>query len=312
MLSQDISTPTAKLQSAPALSVARVKVVISRALVPLGWPLSLLALTVCFVGVNWSFFSHRAVPLWDAADGYGPYYTLIADHARHERFLLWDPWTDAGVPACADPQLGAFSPLTIAAGLVTGPYLQGFLWYWLAGWLLGGVGMLLLARRLGAPPWGGLVAALALLFSGFCLGNAEHVAWIHALGALPWVLWRLDVAVLDRRILPAVQAGALFGLSALSGYPAMLMANAGVAVWWALGRALWPPCDPGPGTSAPAACSVGRIVRLRSAAVSLTIMCAVAAVILSPAYGAFLREAPGYTQRGQPLTRAAVISSNAL
>jgi len=53
-----------------------------------------------------------------------------------------------------DPQFGAFSPLNVIIGTLTGGTSSGFIFYWLLMWWLGGFGILMLARHLKAPPWG--------------------------------------------------------------------------------------------------------------------------------------------------------------
>src|SRR5882757_9353828 len=116
----------------------------------------------------------RVSPVWDALNGFGPYFMLIGDYARHGEFLLWNPFINAGSPDYIEPQLGAFSPIVVLMSFVSGGSRLGFDLYWLAVWILGPAGVLILARHLGAPAWGGLVAALGFGFSGLYTGQAEH------------------------------------------------------------------------------------------------------------------------------------------
>ena len=96
--------------------------------------------------------------------------------------------------------------------------------------------MVVLAWHMGAPAWAGFVIALGFAFSGFFTGHAEHTATIYSASFLPWFLWRLDVALLSARINPAIEAGALWGLSALGGYPELTILSGGFLFLWALGR----------------------------------------------------------------------------
>ena len=82
------------------------------------------------------------------------------------------------------------------------------------------------------------MAAIGLLFSGIYIGHAESTSFLPVLSLFPWVLWRLDVAVLRRSVLAAAQAGALFGLSALGGYPGLIVIGFGYAGLWMAGRFL--------------------------------------------------------------------------
>ena len=61
------------------------------------------------------------------------------------------------------------------------------------------------------------------MFSAVFVNQAEYTAYLVVMALLPWTIWRLDVALLGRRWLPAAQAGALWGLAALSGYPAPII-----------------------------------------------------------------------------------------
>src|SRR5512138_563606 len=102
------------------------------------WPLAALAIAALFAVVEHRPLTGSAVPLYDARDLHAPNQILVADHARAGRLLFWNPWTQAGTPDFADPQSGSFSPVSIAFGLATGGTTQGFVWLWLAHWLLGG------------------------------------------------------------------------------------------------------------------------------------------------------------------------------
>ena len=146
-------------------------------------------------------------------------------------------------PDAIEPQLGApLAPRLVLRPLFGGSR-HGFEIYWLFVWVLGPLGLLRLARHLGSPVWGAYAASVAWAMCGFCTGHAEHTAWIATMSSLPWMLWRLDVAVTGERTWPAVEAGALWGLSALAVYPGLVFLNAGFAVVWGLGRSRRPFAD---------------------------------------------------------------------
>jgi hypothetical protein len=140
------------------------------------WAFSALALAVVLTVVHTPLLLGRATPIWDALDFFGPYTRLLGDFAREGRFLFWNPFIHGGSPDYIEPQVGAFSPLLLLTGLAAGGSRHGFELYWLAIWWLAGAGILVLARHLGAPWWGGLIAALGFAFSGFYTGNAEHTS----------------------------------------------------------------------------------------------------------------------------------------
>ena len=245
----------------------------------------------------------RAGAIGDAESWSTPYFTLLSDFTRAGQFMLWDPWTETGVPVCAEPHSGAFSPAVMLAARLTGGTQRGFVRYWLATWLLGGLGMLVLARRLGASSWGGFVVGMGYLFSGVLMGHAEHISCLHSFVALPWIMWRFDVALQERRFLPAIEAGGLWGLSALSGYPSLVLSTAGLAALWAAGRAVC--CSPD------GQARHGWHSRLVHAVECVLILGAVGLLIASPMYVAFNRETPGVANRSMPIVRWIACEDNA-
>ena len=98
----------------------------------------------------------------------------------------------------ADPQVGATSPLLLAFAILSPNPLRGFVVYWVAIWIFGGLGMLLLCRHLKCPAWGALIAALGFVSCGFYTGHGEHTTTLYSFSFLPWVIWRFDVALRHR------------------------------------------------------------------------------------------------------------------
>ncbi len=280
---------------------------------PRAWLLAVWLLATVLVIANVALLRGTVAPKWDADDFFAPYFTLVADHARAGRVLLWDPWTSGGAPDFADPQLGAFSPVTVLVGWVTGGSEVGFRVYWLLLWFSGPAGMVLLARHVRAPAWGAAVVAIGFAFSGFYTGHAEHTSLLYPIAFLPFIVWRLDVALTSWRLWPAVEAGALWGVSALGAYPLLTILNGAFSLLWALGRWGWPERtdefgvglsdSTPPGKPAPPF----RFTLLAAAIVSI-----VGLVILAPPYVGLFTEAVGYTDRVGVLPRAVAVESNAL
>lgn len=271
----------------------------------------LLIVSDVFLVSNHLLARGKAAAMWDADGAYAAYQILVADFARAGKLLQWDPWSDGGMPAGSDPQIGAHSPLNIMIGLLTGGSFRGFTFYWLLIWWLGALGVFLLARHFKAPAWGGAVAALGFLFNGFYTGHAEHTALLVSFSLTPFVFWRLDAALLTGRFQPAVEAGALWGLSALSGYPAQTIMTGGFAALWALGRWIClPPAskasDEGEFTTGP-----GRALRWHKALGALAAMAVVGCLILLPPYFGFFYEGAGTHSRVEGLPREVALTDNA-
>jgi len=274
-------------------------------LVKYGWPIATAFLTIIFFGSNYLLLQGKAVGIWDANDQFYPYQALIADYARAGRIVNWSPWSNTGTPLSGDPQAGTFSPLNIIIGYATGGTSYGFILYWLFVWWLGGCGIMLLARHLKVPPWGGCVVALGYLFCGVYTGNAQHLSWLIGFSFLPLIIWRLDAALITRKPLAGVEAGALWGLSALSSYPGLTITTAGFALLWAVGRHFFTETPQAEG-NAPALLqplSTRRIGRSEIGWLALAVI--VGVLVLQPSYFTFFYEGAGVISRTSAINREA-------
>ena len=262
------------------------------------WLLAALLLVAVFLVNNWELITGARVQIWDAFSFYTPAFSLVADHVRGGRLLLWDPWLAGGTPDFADPQVGAASPIAIVFGAIGGGNATAFRAYWLFIWILGPLGLLFLARHLGVPPWGAFLVALGYAFCGFYTAHAEHTTVIYSFSFVPWFIWRFDVALTTRRLVPAAQAGALWGLSALGGYPAIVTLGGGMLFLWGLGRCCSKGSDGPPSISK-------RTIReqFTFTFLALGMVFCVGVLILAPTYLAFFREGLGYTERAGAMTR---------
>jgi len=261
--------------------------------------LSLLFVLSLMAGVYVYYLLARLIPFYDAVQFFSPYFTLLADFGRAGQFLLWDPYQNCGSPDIGYPELGGFSPLTLGLAVLTDGGYTGFLIYWLTVWAIFGLGTCRLALHLGAPRWAAMAVAAGLMFSGFFLGSATHTSIIYGFSFLPLILWRLDAGLIRRRWWPVVEAGALYGLSALASHPQMVIVGGMYLGLWAAGRALFP--EDG-AVFEPA----GR--RSVRAALGLCLLLAVALLVLSPVYGNFFHETAGYSERAGYLPRSHAIS----
>ena len=132
---------------------------------------------------------------------------LIADCARHGELLTWTPLVECGCPAGFDPEIGALSPVTVGLAAALGSHEWAFRVYWLTIWSLGGLGALVLARHWNAPPWAAVATAIGYAFSAVFTGQAEYTAYLVVMAAIPWTLWRLEVAIASQRMAPVARRG---------------------------------------------------------------------------------------------------------
>lgn len=259
------------------------------------WAVCVLWFTVFFFILLWPLFSGDLEPRWDARDEFYPSYTYFADSINEGRYPLWDPYTNCGYPFHAEPHQPTLNPVAILVALTVTDTALGFLLYWAIHWWWGGIGMMWLTRSNGAAPSAGLLAALAYVFSGFFISNAQHTPFIPVAGWLPWIIGFADLAV--RRSSPghALLAGVSMGLSALGGYPTLVSFTGLAVALWLSFRFLPNPItdndDP-------------RSLRKRAFWVggTLIVMAILTFAIWSPILNAFFREGRGFTDRIAPLT----------
>lgn len=265
-----------------------------------GDPAAVGALVAVLCGANWRLLAGRVTEHWDGEQFFAPFFSLLARTARSGHCLLWNPFSAGGSPDFAEPQVGAFSPVTLLFGLIAGPSPFAFRLYWLGLWLLGGLGMYVLARALSAPPWGALIAGLGLGFSGFYVGHAEHTSVIYSFAFFPWIVWRVRAAMRTRGVWPALEAGALWGLCALGGNPAVVIPG---ALFVGVVALAWLP-DARPGLPAWG--------RWRVYARTMGLLAVVGIVVLAPTYLSFRHEVAGFSDRSLPLPREVVLPPQSL
>jgi hypothetical protein len=256
-------------------------------------------LVFVFVASNWELLAGKVTEHWDGSDFFEPMYSLLARMTRSGHFLLWNPFSNGGSPDFAEPDIGAFSPITLLFGLIAGPGPVAFRLYWLSIWLFGGLGMYVLSRAMKAPPWAALIPSLGFVFSGFYLGHAEGTSCVYSYSFLPWIVWRMRAALLTGNRAPACEAGALWGLSALAGTPAITIPT---AMFLAMAAPAWLSSRP----------EVSRDKRVRDMAITLALVAIVGIAVLAPAYLSFRHEVAGYSGRSQPLPRDIALPSQSL
>ncbi|MEN6407768.1 MAG: hypothetical protein ABFC77_15030 [Thermoguttaceae bacterium] len=248
-------------------------------------------------------------PVWDAADLGVPTFILLADTVRAGQWLLWTPLVAGGCPIGLEPGTGAFSPIAVGmAGLLGGSEFA-FRIYWLTVWGLGGLGMVFLARSLAAPRWMAYCAAIGFMFSGFFTGHAQHTSLLYTASFLPWMIWRLDVAVRRRSWSAALQAGALCGLSGQGGYPGMVILSGCFAGFWMF-LALLPRDHEDFAAPQKSSAAVWKKILLWLGLAA--VFCATTFVVLAPSYLGFLVETQNYSDRSGALPRQVAVASNAL
>ncbi len=169
--------------------------------------LAYLLLTVlCF----FPLLSGTASLNWDASDLWLPWKHFISEELYNGQLPLWNPYQVDGFPQQGDSM--TWYPLSWIFGFLNGQYnLSALNQEYLFHILICGLGFyhfsgnFVLSRKLR------FLLGLSYMFSGFTIGNAQHVAWVISAAWLPWVFHYLI------QILRSADRRALYKL-ALTGF----------------------------------------------------------------------------------------------
>ncbi|HSX24813.1 MAG TPA: hypothetical protein VLG69_02525, partial [Candidatus Andersenbacteria bacterium] len=133
---------------------------------------------------------------------------------QYHTFPFWDPYPCGGTAGLADPEFPVFTPtflLVLAFGSSLGLRLDIVL-----SIIIGAVGMLVLARKLGRSVEAGFIASLAVAFGTVNLieSTEGHVNILTAMW-IPWIFWAW-LSVYQKKMKPLV-CGIFLALTFLGG-----------------------------------------------------------------------------------------------
>jgi len=130
---------------------------------------------------------------------------------------LWNPFVSAGQPYAADPNIGFFYPFRLLLTLTDFNY-QGMVYLLIGHYFLAGLFTYGLARDLGASRTGSIVAGIGFMFSGFLIGQMDHINIVMSSIWLPVTFLLFRRAVLREEKKYALVAGLTLSLSVLGGH----------------------------------------------------------------------------------------------
>ncbi len=148
-----------------------------------------------------------------------PRYSFAASHIAAGSPPLWLPHLYAGQPYLADIQSGLLYPLNLLAFLLVRPFTYAALEYSaILHYLIAGISMYLLARRLGLRPLAALAGAITWEFCGFLVAHLGHYNMLAVAVWMPLVFWALHPAMARRSIRWALVAAGIFAVSTFAGH----------------------------------------------------------------------------------------------
>ncbi|MCO4814711.1 MAG: YfhO family protein [Flavobacteriales bacterium] len=125
---------------------------------------------------------------WDMINCFLPWRYFIGESLQFGNLPLWNPHVNLGNPIYADPSSGAWYPFVWIIG-----YFKGYSVYALSFelWLhvfLGGIGFYKLSKTMGLYSAFAILAAISYMFSGFYVGNAQHLPYVISACWLPFII----------------------------------------------------------------------------------------------------------------------------
>lgn len=131
---------------------------------------------------------------------------------------LWNPFVSNGQPYTADPNIGFFYPIKLFISLIHFDY-QIMEYLVILHYFLGGIFNFALAKDLGVGRAGSFVAGIAFMFSGFLIGQMEHINIVISASWCPLVFLFFRRAILGRNRKDIVLAGIFLSISVFGGHP---------------------------------------------------------------------------------------------
>lgn len=182
--------------------------------------LALLAILSCFAIVfRRILFSGYTIWLWDVAYLNLPFRhaLALALHSGDFGSLLWTREIYGGYPLFADGQGGfLYLPNLFAYRLLDAFHAHAALTIF--HYTLAGVGMYLLARYLGASPWGALVGSFSYPLGGAYVGALYYTSMISTASWAPMLLLAMEWSYRGRSLRRATVAGAIWATQILAGH----------------------------------------------------------------------------------------------
>jgi len=176
---------------------------------------------ICFIGF-WQvgFMIH---PLkWDTIDYYFPSNFFIGEMLQNKMLPLWNPYQILGYPIYADPQSGAWYPITLIIGLINGYSINIMSFEFVLHIFLAGWGMFILGKTLNYNRNIAFIIAVAYMLSGLFIGNAQHFTFIISATWLPYIISNFILLSKNKNLFISLKL-AFFGYLMISGgYPAFI------------------------------------------------------------------------------------------
>ena len=183
---------------------------------------TLLAGLLLFAALEGPFLAGGIYTHDDLGSFHIPARVFYADQLAQGEAFDWMPQLFGGFYLSGEGQAGTYHPLHLVLYRCL-PINAALAWEFLAAYPFMFIGAYLFLRRRLDSRHGALFGSLVFTFSGFNLLHFVHPNAVGIVAHVPWLLWAIDVAIIDRGSRKAVAAEALIALLTASqillGYP---------------------------------------------------------------------------------------------
>jgi hypothetical protein len=160
---------------------------------------------------------------YDAIDCYFPSRFMVSEFLTRGMLPLWAPYQTLGFPIHADPQSGAWYPIAWILGLFQNYSINTSNFEYIFHLFVAGAGMYFLSKTFSFARKVSLLIAIGYMFSGFFVGNAQHLTWVISGAWIPWVLYSLLKLYHNKNLFHSLLLSFFAFLLLSGGYPAFSM-----------------------------------------------------------------------------------------
>ncbi len=183
--------------------------------------LSYLFLLVIAIIGYWQIAFMQFPLKYDMIDGFYPWRYFIGECLKNHIMPLWNPYQGLGYPIHADPQSGVWYPFVWIIGFLYGYDIYSISFEFMLHIFLSGVGMYILAKTLKFENKVALFMGISYMFSGFFIGNAQHLTYIISGTWIPFIISSYIMIYKEKPVFNAVKTSFFIFMLIAGGYPAI-------------------------------------------------------------------------------------------
>ena len=166
----------------------------------------------------WDLIIGASVLKWDMIDANFPFQAFQSFCEQQGSISLWDPYTYLG--SAMHSKMTMYYPFRFISAQISEYTLLKLNIEFVLHILFAGFGMYMFSKKIGFMHATALFVSIAYMFSGFFIGNAQHMGWVISGALLPWVLWSYVILISNSKFIRIPLFALIFFSFISGGYPA--------------------------------------------------------------------------------------------